>query len=70
MDAKKYDALYEHARTFKCTECGHKQIVVPAVEVIRGLSSFFIFGSDADFCQRCDGPVVDKGETCGKEKEA
>lgn len=36
---------------FKCTECGHKYRLNPSV--VMGKSAYF--GSDADFCPKCDG---------------
>ena len=47
----------DYPMTFKCERCGHEQTVVPASvwhdgKILRG-----IFGSAADFCEKCDGPV-------------
>lgn len=36
---------------FKCTECGHKYRLNPSV--VMGKHAYF--GSDADFCPKCDG---------------
>ena len=42
-----------------CKSCGHRQVVKPAV-VLPELNggSRCIYGSDADFCRKCDGQDV------------
>lgn len=50
----------DFAKTFECQSCGHHQTVVPAVvEVERDGRVAAWFGSDSDFCQRCDGVVTE-----------
>jgi hypothetical protein len=44
--------------TRKCTECGHEQKITSAASVPKedGSRSYY-FGSDFDFCDKCDGPM-------------
>lgn len=46
------------SRIFKCTKCGNEQTVEAACTWYEGDTVKGIFGSDADFCEVCDGPVV------------
>lgn len=44
----------------RCTECGHEQDVESACshENADGTTSRY-FGSAHDFCNKCDGPMID-----------
>lgn len=47
----------DFTKKFKCTECGHEQTVTPASVYYRDGDVVGIFGSGADFCDKCDGAL-------------
>jgi len=47
----------DHVAKFQCKYCRHVQAVMPAKVWLEAGVLKGTFGSDADFCEVCDGPV-------------
>ena len=52
----------DFCKHFKCDDCGHEQTVTPATVYYRDGEVVGIFGSGADFCDRCDGSLTEQIE--------